>query len=811
MNNHVFVAYAYVVGTLVLIPITFFSKGSRVVPPLSFSILCKIVLLGAIGSSCQIMGYIAIDYSTPTLAAAIDSILISNNLLPSITFMFAVIFRMEKLAAKSRSSNAKVIGSMVSIAGAFMLTFYKGPSIMNSSSLHQPIGFLMSVNSSWAIAGIILIFDYFFVSLWYILMGILKVLMGGIVHAWSLRLKGAVYVTSFKPLQIVISVALGVIFLSDTLHVGSVIGATIISIGLYAVLWGKATEETKDVGSLESPSTENALCCKVVELKILKRKQMELFEDIIIKSLLEPYKESYDMFVVIIGFEFIDMGLLTLFKAATLQGMNNHVFIAYAYVVGTSVLLPVTLFTRRSRVVPPLNFSIIWKSVLLGAIGCASQILGYIGINYSSPTLASAIANLVPAFTFMLAVTFRMEKLAAKSRSSNAKVIGSIVSIAGAFVLTFYKGPSIMNSSSLHQPIDFLKSVNSSWAIAGIILTADYFLLSLWYILQVHILKEFPDELTLVLLYSITATIISIVVALLSVPDASAWKIGLNLSLISIVSSGIFGKLIGNIIYAWSVHLKGAVYVTSFMPFQIVISVGLGVIFLGDSLHIGSIIGATIISIGLYGVLWGKATEEIEEDVGSLESSFIENAPLLQSFEFIDMGLLTLFKAATLQGMNNHVFVAYAYAVATSVLLLVTLFTRRSRVVPPLSFTIICKIVLLGAIGCSSQILGYIGINYSSPTLASAISNLVPAFTFMLAVTFRMEKLGAKSRSSNAKVIGSIISIAGAFVLTFYKGPSIMNSSSLHQPIDFLKSVDSSWIVAGILLTVVNSTNNSHQ
>ncbi|PNX56835.1 auxin-induced protein 5ng4-like, partial [Trifolium pratense] len=63
----------------------------------------------------------------------------------------------------------------------------------------------------------------------------------------------------------------------------------------------------------------------------------------------------------------------------------------------------------RSRVVPPLSFSIIWKSVLLGAIGCASQILGYIGINYSSPTLASAIANLVPAFTFMLAVTFRFD------------------------------------------------------------------------------------------------------------------------------------------------------------------------------------------------------------------------------------------------------------------------------------------------------------------------------------------------------------------------------------------------------------------
>jgi len=83
-----------------------------------------------------------------------------------------------------------------------------------------------------------------------------------------------------------------------------------------------------------------------------------------------------------------------------------------------------------------------------------------------------------------------MEKLAA-SRSSNAKVIGSIISIAGAFVLTFYKGPSIMNSSSLHQPIDFVKSLDSSWAFAGILLTIVYFLFSLWYILMVGFVEYF--------------------------------------------------------------------------------------------------------------------------------------------------------------------------------------------------------------------------------------------------------------------------------------------------------------------------------
>ncbi|KAL4373772.1 hypothetical protein AHAS_Ahas05G0115200 [Arachis hypogaea] len=45
--------------------------------------------------------------------------------------------------------------------------------------------------------------------------------------------------------------------------------------------------------------------------------------------------------------------------------------------------------------------------------------------------------------------------------------------------------------------------------------------------------------------------------------------------------------------------------------------------------------------------------------------------------------------------------------------------TDGSRVVPPLSFSIISKIALLGVIGCSSQMLGYAGISYSNPTFLS--------------------------------------------------------------------------------------------
>uniref|UniRef100_A0A0R0ETK3 WAT1-related protein n=1 Tax=Glycine max TaxID=3847 RepID=A0A0R0ETK3_SOYBN len=260
----------------------------------------------------------------------------------------------------------------------------------------------------------------------------------------------------------------------------------------------------------------------------------------------------------------------------------------------------------RSRVVPPLSFSIASKIMFIGMIGTSSQIMYYVGVSYSSPTLASSIANLGPAFTFILAIIFRMEKIAAKSRSSQAKVVGSIISITGAFVLTLYKGHSIIKAHShdlsipLQHPFSFLKSGDADWVIAGILLTAECLIGSLCYIVQADVLKVFPDEVTIVLFYNVTSTVMSTLVALFAVPNANAWK--------------------------------GPVYLASFSPLQIVFSIAMGVIFLGDSLHVGSIVGAAIVSFGFYAVLWGKATEEIEEEVDYPESPATENVPLLQSY-----------------------------------------------------------------------------------------------------------------------------------------------------------------------------------
>lgn len=80
-----------------------------------------------------------------------------------------------------------------------------------------------------------------------------------------------------------------------------------------------------------------------------------------------------------------------------------------------------------------------------------------------------------------------MEKIGLKSSSSQAKVLGTLVSITGAFVVTLYKGPPIIIASSpsiaLDQPQ--LLSSSSNWIIGGVLLTAEYILVPLWYIVQV--------------------------------------------------------------------------------------------------------------------------------------------------------------------------------------------------------------------------------------------------------------------------------------------------------------------------------------
>ncbi|PIN23556.1 hypothetical protein CDL12_03719 [Handroanthus impetiginosus] len=344
-------------------------------------------------------------------------------------------------------------------------------------------------------------------------------------------------------------------------------------------------------------------------------------------------------FTALVAMECTNVGLNTLFKLATRRGMSRHVFLVYAYAVAAFILLPSPFFSRRSRVLPSLNFSILLKIFLLAVVGYTSQIMGYTGIKYGSPTLASAMSNLAPAFTFLLAIIFRMEKLAFSSTSSRAKVVGTIVSISGAFIVTFYKGPSINASPSspvsLHQS---LHSSQSNWMIGSLFLAVEYFLVPVWYIIQTYIMKEYPAELTVVFLYTSYVSILAAIVGFFAEPDSSKWIIKPSVALASVLCSGVFGCCLNNAVHTWALHLRGPVYVAMFKPLSIAIAAAMGVVILGDTLYLGSIVGATIIVIGFYTVMWGKAKEDLGEfeDTSDLESPSTQKQPLLQNYKVED-------------------------------------------------------------------------------------------------------------------------------------------------------------------------------
>lgn len=89
-----------------------------------------------------------------------------------------------------------------------------------------------------------------------------------------------------------------------------------------------------------------------------------------------------------------------------------------------------------------------------------------------------------------------MEKLQFRSLSSQAKIIGTLVSITGALVVVLYKGPIVITTHHHDSRLSFMSIVframseQADWIVGGALLATAYILLSIWDILQVKHRKK---------------------------------------------------------------------------------------------------------------------------------------------------------------------------------------------------------------------------------------------------------------------------------------------------------------------------------
>ncbi|KAL9226314.1 hypothetical protein vseg_002144 [Gypsophila vaccaria] len=333
--------------------------------------------------------------------------------------------------------------------------------------------------------------------------------------------------------------------------------------------------------------------------------------------------------------ECCQVGLMIISKQAfSLTNISNFVFVTYSNLLASFILLPFSFFLHRSESLPPLTLSLLGWFFLLALSGCLAQLFGYAGINYSSPTLGTAMLNLVPGLTFLLAIVFRMEKVDWKTLTFLLKVIGTVVSIAGAFVATLYEGPPLLafpTTLNSYQHSLSGEHSNSRWIIGGFFLGVDCVMASSWVIIQAVILAKYPAELIVVFFYCFFVAIQSGVFTLIVERDLSAWSLSPMLRLLAVLYSGVFGSALQVGLTSWCLRRKGPVFVCMFKPLGVAIAAVAGVLFFGDTLYLGSLLGVIIIILGFYSVMWGKAKEEKtghDYQSSGLQST-TQNTPLL--------------------------------------------------------------------------------------------------------------------------------------------------------------------------------------
>ncbi|PKI77668.1 hypothetical protein CRG98_001951 [Punica granatum] len=316
-------------------------------------------------------------------------------------------------------------------------------------------------------------------------------------------------------------------------------------------------------------------------------------------------------YLLMVSLQFGSAGMYIISMATLNHGMSRYVLIVYRNAVAALVLAPFALvFERKTR--PKMTFSIFLQIMALGFLEpILDQNFAYLGMTYTSASFTSAIMNAVPSVTFVMAVIFRIERVNIRQIRGLAKIVGTVVTFAGALVMTLYKGPIIniirsrnhASSGTADDPSD------KHWVTGTLFILIGCCAWSAFYILQSITVKKYPAEMSLSSLICLVGAVQSAAVGLVAERHPSAWAVGWDTRLLAPVYTGVISSGITYYVQGLVMKTRGPVFVTAFNPLCMVIVAALGSIILAEKLYLGSIIGGIIIAVGLYSVVWGKSND----------------------------------------------------------------------------------------------------------------------------------------------------------------------------------------------------------
>ncbi|KAL5792770.1 hypothetical protein ACOSP7_001364 [Xanthoceras sorbifolium] len=302
LNPHVYVTYRHIVASLAVFPFAYFLER-KVRPKLTLALFLEIFLLSLLGVGLTTNMYFAsLRYTSTTFVSSMV------NTISSLTFIVAVILRMEIVDVRDPRGIAKILGTIFSLAGVLTMTLYKGPALQSLKGALIHIG-NNSAHENWIKGSILTVASCITWSMWYIVQGftlkkypaqlsltmwincigaaqsaaftvliqhksaawlitstvdIWSIIYGGVVcsgltiymQLWCMKQKGPVFVTIFNSLSTIMVAILAYFVVGEKLHMGSILGGAIVIAGLYSLLWGKERDQ-QCVNTQQQPVLNN--------------------------------------------------------------------------------------------------------------------------------------------------------------------------------------------------------------------------------------------------------------------------------------------------------------------------------------------------------------------------------------------------------------------------------------------------------------------------------------------------------------------------------------------------------------------------
>ncbi|XP_028782715.1 WAT1-related protein At5g07050-like [Neltuma alba] len=346
------------------------------------------------------------------------------------------------------------------------------------------------------------------------------------------------------------------------------------------------------------------------------------------------FLENSKPYFAMISLQFGYAGMNIITKVSLNQGMSHYVLVVYRHAFATAVIAPFAFFFER-KAQPRITFRLFMQIFILALLGpVIDQNFYYAGLKFTSPTFSCAMSNMLPAMTFVMAALCRMEKINMRKVRCQAKIVGTLVTVGGAMLMTLYKGPIVdmVWTKHLHNQLSHKTSAISSsssanstsdreWLIGSIFLIIATLAWASLFVLQAKVLETYKNhQLSLTSLVCFIGTLQAIVVTFVMEHNPSVWRIGWDMNLLAAAYAGIVTSSISYYVQGLVIKKKGPVFATAFSPLMMIIVAIMGSFILSEQIYLGGVIGSMLIVIGLYSVLWGKHKESMEAKVIMLET-----------------------------------------------------------------------------------------------------------------------------------------------------------------------------------------------